>query len=71
MYTSPCRVEDETPVDSVSSAGVEEDEAESTGVSVLSEVVASTVSVSSAGVEEDEVLSAEAVWLSSNADTSA
>ncbi len=48
---------------SVSSAGVEEDEAESIGVSVLSEVVASTVSVSSAGVEEDEVLSAEAVEL--------
>ncbi len=53
--------EDETSVDSVSSAGVEEDEAEPTVVSVLSDVVASTVTGSSAGVEEDEVLSAEAV----------
>ncbi len=34
-----------------------------TGISVLSEVVASAVTVSSAGVEEDEVLSAEAVEL--------
>mgnify|MGYP006893799703 CR=1 FL=1 len=47
-------------MDSVSSAGVEEDEVESTGESVLSEVVASDVSVSSAGVEEDE-MSSEAV----------
>ena len=57
-------------MDSVSSAGVEEDEAESTEVSVTSEVVASTVSVSSAGVEEDEV-SVEAVMLSLIADVSA
>ncbi len=58
-------------MNAVSSAGVEEDEAESTEVSVLSDVVASAVTVSSAGVEEDEVLSAEAVELSSNADVSA
>ena len=63
-------VEEETPVDSVSSAGVEEDEVESTGVDVLSEVESSTVSVSSAGVEEDEVLSVEEVE-SSIADVSA
>ena len=46
----------ETSVDSVSSAGVEEDEVEPTEASVL-EVVSSDVSVSSAGVEEDEVSS--------------
>ena len=63
MTVKVALVEDETSVDSLSSAGVEEDEVESTEVSVL-EVVASDALVSSAGVEEDDMSSVEAVVLS-------